>query len=873
MISQKRGFRPVLRLTTVMAFLFAVQSVKVECTVPSQFNNLASTIQWVAYSPSELNPSKHLEPTSASIRQDLLTLRSAGFTGLVTYTANGILGRELPSIAKAAGFKGLIVGVWNPLDSKEIELARTAASDPIVVGLCVGNEGLGKRYTFSQLAKEMQQLRDLTRKPVSTSEQIERYSSEQILQLGDWVFPNAHPYFHDRIDPAAAVRWTQGEYQELVARADRFVIFKEVGLPTAGDPNGKLSEMSQEQYYVELEKAGVHFVYFEAFDAPWKNELAVEPHWGLFKSDRSPKRFALRLINATAPAQAQTPRTLWIYRDADTSDNHFKPTGYMGDIGDIEIDENFTRNSHSGKTSIKVKYTAQGVGPHQCAYKPSCKWAGVYWQEPPDNWGEDAAHKNSGFDLSGYSRLAFWARADQKSQIRFQVGGIDKPYGDSLKFPKSIVATLTTEWREFVIDLSGANLRHIIGGFAWTATAESNPNGVTFYLDDIRFETAASAQFQDDAQKPNICIDRVEEVDLKVRAGLGLSDIRQLIKNTLKSGDSQEEGFYFYVAELMKRVGDYQAARFYEKAIQANQSEACYESFYADYLRNFRGPNRPLFPQAEKHYFLALKALARKKPPLPKRDEITKSRVERGLIALYQEDGITILSRRSGATSENAMHEVPLAFLSSINRYAQSTADLDREVDDIRDYTSEALFSASNFRNARPLDIRELRTLLRIKTPFETVERVRFRYNNLPAIDIFGGYRHTPNDAVNDFRTPNVFNGLVLYEYGVSAEKPFSIAKKLDADIVGTFREIRQRGLLEFGANIVETIQDYEIKAAVSRFVGPDKVILQFNYAYQAIQAATRADRDREFTGATLTYQLLRPHGFGSPYDRRFEVR
>lgn len=374
----------------------------------------------------------------------------------------------------------------------------------------------------------------------------------------------------------------------------------------------------------------------------------------------------------------------------------------------------------------------------------------------------------------------------------------------------------------------------------------------------------ATAQDTNDTEGPYACPGRAE--------GLTLAQMRDLVRKRVAAHytDALDNCI---TADLMRRIGDGRTAGYFELAIGEDPHEPAYELFYADYLRNFRGPNRPLFPQAEKHYFLALKVLANRKPPLSNLDEITKSRIERGLIALYQEDGITILSRQSGATTEKAGQEIPLAFFSSINRYAQSTADLDREVDDIRDYTSEALFSASNFRNGHPLDITGLRTLLRIKTPFETVDRVRFRYGNLPSIDIFGGYQHTPNDAVNDFFTPNVFNGLVLYDYGISAEKPFSIAKNLDADIVGTFKEIRQRGLLEFGANIVETIQDYEIKAAVSKFIGPDKIILQFNYAYQAIQAVTRADRDREFTGATLTYQLLRPHGFKSSYDRRFEVR
>src|SRR5262249_36286711 len=52
--------------------------------------------------------------------------------------------------------------------------------------------------------------------------------------------------------------------------------------------------------------------------------------------------------------------------------------------------------------------------------------------------------------------------------------------------------------------------------------------------------------------------------------------------------------------------------------------------------------------------------------------------------------------------------------------------------------------------------------------------------------------------------------------------------------------------------------------------------ILRFSYAYQAIhpEATIAPDRDREFTGAALTYQLFRPQQFyKSPYDRHFEIR
>src|SRR5690242_5170940 len=69
-------------------------------------------IRWVAYSPSQGNPQPGGEPAKSVIEEDLRVLRTAGFTGLVTYGSAGVLGASLPSIAQAAGFNAVIVGVW-----------------------------------------------------------------------------------------------------------------------------------------------------------------------------------------------------------------------------------------------------------------------------------------------------------------------------------------------------------------------------------------------------------------------------------------------------------------------------------------------------------------------------------------------------------------------------------------------------------------------------------------------------------------------------------------------------------------------------------------------------------------------------------------
>jgi len=197
-----------------------------------------------------------------------------------------------------------------------------------------------------------------------------------------------------------------------------------------------------------------------------------------------------------------------IYTDAGAPDNHFFPTGKMGDVGDITVIEAWTVAPHSGTSAIRIIYDAQGRGDEEGFYKCSlgertpgpCKWAGLYWLNPADNFG---TIKGAGFDLTGFKRLTFWSRTDSPAPVwvKFLVGGVGwgmatpPPHPDSLKPPReSGWKELSDAWQFFEIDLTDADLSYIIGGFAWVANwdilgiTEDNPRKVVFYLDDIRFE-------------------------------------------------------------------------------------------------------------------------------------------------------------------------------------------------------------------------------------------------------------------------------------------------------------------------------------------------------------------------------------------------
>lgn len=253
-------------------------------------HNLESALHdlcWVTFAPTNHDPNNGIVPDEQSLREDLQVLRSAGFDGLVTYGAEDRVYRLAPEL----GFKAMIMGIWDLRSMTEITTAITAGQSDFVVGYVVGNEGRDVRYDDRALYAVMDYVRRHTGKPVTTTEQGEDYTDPVLTAMGDWVFPNVHPYWAGLRQPQEAAQWTAARFADMQARArDRMVVFKEVGLPTAGEEG--VNEARQAEYYRMLQNTSVGFVYFEAFDQPWKDWAPVEPYWGLFRSDRSPKEVA-----------------------------------------------------------------------------------------------------------------------------------------------------------------------------------------------------------------------------------------------------------------------------------------------------------------------------------------------------------------------------------------------------------------------------------------------------------------------------------------------------------------------------------------------------------------------------------------------------
>lgn len=248
----------------------------------------------VAYQPRNFSPEATPSvPSQEQVVEDLRLLRATGFHSLVTYGAQNVLGL-IPKLAREQGFSGkIIMGIWDPFSKEEWD--NSVAQAPFVDGYCLGNEGLGVRYSPDVLAFKMSVLRRETGRPVTTSEPIDSYLGgpyrEWLLAHSDWLFPLAQPFWSAKTIPTQAVDWIVGRHDYLTATTKRQVILKEAGLPTAGEKS--LSEEGQRLFFEKLESADVWFFYFEAFDQPWKpahRKLPeVEAYWGIYRTDGTPK--------------------------------------------------------------------------------------------------------------------------------------------------------------------------------------------------------------------------------------------------------------------------------------------------------------------------------------------------------------------------------------------------------------------------------------------------------------------------------------------------------------------------------------------------------------------------------------------------------
>ena len=204
---------------------------------------------------------------------------------------------------------------------------------------------------------------------------------------------------------------------------------------------------------VKLPGGGNYRLYAYCFDGKGN---AAYANWPVVGKGQKPKKVV---------KPVKVPYAIY----ADGVASKFYASGWMGNTGAMKTDDGCTENPHSGDVCLKVSYDAKD------------NWAGIYWQDPPNDWGD----KEGGVNLENATMLEFWARGEKGGEkVNFFMGGIEnKPFSDTGSGKREV--TLKKTWTRYRIPLDGEDLSRIKTAFGFNFGGQGKP--FAFFRDDIRY--------------------------------------------------------------------------------------------------------------------------------------------------------------------------------------------------------------------------------------------------------------------------------------------------------------------------------------------------------------------------------------------------
>ncbi len=185
---------------------------------------------------------------------------------------------------------------------------------------------------------------------------------------------------------------------------------------------------------------------------------------------------------------------------------YFAPSGAMGDgatPANLVIAENKgckERPEGARGSCYKFDYTP---GPDLNGLPPVL-WAGVYWQHPANNWGQDPGLPVHGEKLT---KVTFQAAVGEGMEsIKFVLGGIGVPrlpeeaevYPNNDQMMGMELKSVTTDYQKFELTVpldptTQQPITSLLGAFAWYAnyapdTDYTTATPKTIYIDDLAYE-------------------------------------------------------------------------------------------------------------------------------------------------------------------------------------------------------------------------------------------------------------------------------------------------------------------------------------------------------------------------------------------------
>jgi hypothetical protein len=357
-----------------------------------------------------------------------------------------------------------------------------------------------------------------------------------------------------------------------------------------------------------------------------------------------------------------------------------------------------------------------------------------------------------------------------------------------------------------------------------------------------------------------------------ILAGLDTTDMRQERDKRIDAPAPNDESAsdraqrMCVIAQVMARLGDERASDYYEKAIAANPLEGGYELWYGRYLGRSRGSNYPLVESSERHLYRALEKVRRRRAEGHEAsfDTTTESWAERTLADLYQADGMPVLPWKGYPYKiGTGAIQAPAVFLTAQGRVSEDTNDF-LDVADVRNFTSQMLFSESVERLDRKLTLSEKQALAQNPLRYTYFLRARVRQNILGSIDFSYRDLQIQHGQVIRYDQPTIMGNAKVEEYGLTYKRGFDLYPLFDATVEASYRRVDRLGIVEFFPNEWEHIGLTELKPSISRFIGPDVFTAGMNYVYMNISPVEGGELDqrkraRAIRAFYFDYAVYRP--------------
>ncbi len=256
-------------------------------------------------------------PSAAELREDLL-LMTNHWQLIRIYGSSGCAETLLSIIHEDELDFKVMLGVWIAPDSdeanqREVEAAiRLAAAYPdIIQAVSVGNETQiswsAHRSSLDALIQYVRQVRARVKTPVTVADDFNYWNKPESRRLSaelDFITLHAHPMWNGVLLDDA-LQWLKDQTADVMKMHPELeIVIGETGWATSVHDEGEQARLikgtpgeAQQKVFHDAvrawgQKQKLTVFFFEAFDENWKggpHSAEVEKHWGLFRTDRTPK--------------------------------------------------------------------------------------------------------------------------------------------------------------------------------------------------------------------------------------------------------------------------------------------------------------------------------------------------------------------------------------------------------------------------------------------------------------------------------------------------------------------------------------------------------------------------------------------------------